>query len=347
MGKLSIIEIDEEQKWDDIVTSFKNYDINYLNSYAKAFQLCGNSEPKLVYYEHEDTKAVKIVMRRDIAKSQLFKGKLEESSWFDLITPYGYGGFWIEGNDYEDVEKTYNDRCEEEGFISEFVRFNLFSDCRKFYGGIVESPSRNVVRSLELPLEEILMDCDRTVRTNIRKAQRSNLTFEVDTEGTRLDEFLEIYYQTMDRKRANSEYFFPKEFFEILNEMEDHFAYFYVLHEGKVISTELNLYGEENCYSFLGGTNKEYFPLRPNEFLKCEIIKWAKEKGLKRIVLGGGYGSDDGLFRYKKCLAPNGVVDFYVGKKIFNEEKYSKLLDIRKKDSNFDEDTTFFPKYRG
>lgn len=55
----------------------------------------------------------------------------------------------------------------------------------------------------------------------------------------------------------------------------------------KIISTELVLDGASNCYSYLGGTDSEYFYTRVNASLKYEIIKWAKEKGLKDFVLGG------------------------------------------------------------
>ncbi|WP_218143812.1 GNAT family N-acetyltransferase [Planococcus faecalis] len=114
----------------------------------------------------------------------------------------------------------------------------------------------------------------------------------------------------------------------------------------KIISTELVIFGSENCYSFLGGTDREYFHLSANNYLKYEIIKWAKEKGLKRFILGGGYGADDGIFKYKKSFAPNGVCSFYVGKKVFNEEKYNELVQMRNEDMGFESDNLFFPKYR-
>jgi hypothetical protein len=86
--------------------------------------------------------------------------------------------------------------------------------------------------------------------------------------------------------------------------------------------------------------------MRPNDFLKYEIIKWAQKKGLIRFILGGGYGYDDGIFRYKKSLAPNGIYSFYVGKKIFDNDKYEELLNIKKSEVSFDGNTTFFPAYR-
>ena len=128
--------------------------------------------------------------------------------------------------------------------------------------------------------------------------------------------------------------------------MRENIMYFHVLHEERIISTELVIYGAENCYSYLGGTFRDYFNLRPNDFLKYEIIKWAKAKGLKNFVLGGGCGADDGIFRYKTCLAPKGIVDFYIGRKIFDEEKYQTLVEIRAKENPACRDSSYFPKYR-
>lgn len=119
--------------------------------------------------------------------------------------------------------------------------------------------------------------------------------------------------------------------------------YFNVVYEGKIISTELVIYGAKNCYSYLGGTDEDYFDVRPNDYLKYEIIKWAKEKGLKNFVLGGGYGSDDGIFQYKLCLAPHGERDFHIGKRIFDKVVYDKLVAIR---SEEELNENYFPLYR-
>lgn len=347
MSHLQVITTNETEKWDKIVTSFKNYDVNYLSGYAKAFQLHGDGEPILFYYNNGSTRAINVVMKRDIAEAMSLKKKLLTNTWFDLSTPYGYGGFWLEGEDYEAVNESYDKYCRAQGFVSDFVRFHLFSDYQPRYNGISETHTHNVVRSLELSLDEILIDFEQKVRKNLKRATSFGLNIEIDTTGARLDDFLKIYYGTMDRTSANENFFFSREFFEALNEMNGNYVYLHVLSEGQVISTELVLYGSENCYSFLGGTNSDFFHLRPNDFLKYEIIKWAKEKGLRRFVLGGGYGDDDGIFKYKKSLAPNGICDFYIGKKIFDEEKYNKLVSVRESEPDYDINTGYFPKYRG
>lgn len=344
---LSVVTIEESEKWDSIVKGFKNYDVNYLSQYSKAFGENGEGEPLLFYYENDTTKAMNVVMKRDIALVDQFKDILQPNEWFDLSTPYGYGGFWIEGEDYTLLDEEYEAYCKRNGFISEFVRFHLFSNYKEIFSGTVESRTNNIVRSLEMDIDDMLMDFEHKVRKNLKKANKAELQVEIDETGSRIEEFLDIYYGTMDRNDAKSKFFFPETFFRTINKMVGNFVYIHVLYKNEVISTELVLYGEENSYSFLGGTKSDYFNLRPNDFLKFEIIKWAKAKGLKRFILGGGYGEDDGIFRYKKSFAPNGIQKFYLGKRIFDQERFKELMEIRNKEVSFNQDTDYFPQYRG
>ena len=343
----TILTLEDKEKWNEIVTSFSSYDVFYLVEYVQAFQLHGEGEPLLFYYDDGKTKAINVIMKRDIAEMECFKNKIENNKYFDATSPYGYGGFIIEGEDYQKVNEAYSKFCKESNIVCEFVRFHLIEHYENKYNGEALSIKHNIVRSLDLNPENMLMDFEHKVRKNIKKANRNNLQIQIDTEGKTLDSFLEIYYKTMDRNNAEKDYYFSKKFFEAINTMKNHFVYFNVLYEGKIISTELVIHSKNNCYSYLGGTLSEYFDLRPNDFLKYEIIKWAYEKGIKNFILGGGYGSeDDGIYRYKTSFAPNGVHDFYIGKNIFDNETYKMLVDLRMKEKNFDVNSSFFPLYR-
>lgn len=244
------------------------------------------------------------------------------------------------------MEEEYEMHCKDQGYISEFVRFHLFSGYHAAFRGKVETPTTNVIRTLDQDLDEILSDFEHKVRSNIHKALEGGVVVEFDAEGKRMEEFLEIYYKTMERKKARSCYYFAKDCFVNINEMHGNCMYVHALFEGKVISSELLIYGEDNCYSFLGGCDADYFHLRPNDLLKFEVIRWAKEKNLKRLILGGGCGKDDSLFRYKRAFAPSGLYHFYIGKRIFDEKKHQQLIDIRRQEEGFDPDTDFFPQYR-
>ena len=318
-----------------------HYDVFYLSAYLKAFQLQGSGEPILIVYSYECDRAIQAVFRRDVANDRRFARTLEKGKYYDVITPYG--GFIGTVHDKERLNREWNEYCSASGYICEFVRFELFSDYYTYFDGETETKTHNVVRSLEMPLEEMWMDFKHKVRKNVNRAAAYGLECILDPQGERLPDFLRIYYGTMDRNDAEDAYYFPESFFRALHEMEDNVMYFHAVYKGTIISTELVLYGPENCYSYLGGTDREYFAMRPNDFLKYEIIKWAKDKGLKSFVLGGGYGMDDGIYEYKKNLAPNGVTDYWIGRKIFDEEKYEELCALRKIDAKA---VGTFPAYR-
>lgn len=345
---ISEVSVHNSELWNRIVRTFQNYDVFYLNEYVTAFmnEQEMNGTPVLLLYENNDERAINVVFKRDIAKDDKLSSKLEEGKYFDLISPYGYGGFMGNLKDYSALNSEYNTYCIEQGYICEFVRFELFTDYHEYYDGEVETRTHNVVRSLEMPLDDMWMDFKPKVRKNVKKANGFGLQIIIENTDEHLQDFLDIYYSTMDRSNAENEYYFSKEFYQTINSMSDNIMYFHVVYEGKVISTELVIYGAENCYSYLGGTNREYFDLRPNDFLKYEIIKWAKEKGLKNFVLGGGYGADDGIFKYKTCLAPRGVVDFFIGRKVFNRKIYDQLVELRAIDNPDCLESKYFPKYR-
>lgn len=344
------IRIEDGEKWDRVVRSLPDYDVFYLSGYSQAFMREDprNGTPVLLLYEDGDDRAVNVVLRRDVSKDGNLAGKIGEGEYFDLITPYGYGGFMGSISDWDRLNRAYTKYCTDNGYVCEFVRFELFTDYFRHYDGVTQTRTHNVVRSLEMPLEDIWMDFKQKVRKNVKRANSNDLEILIENDCTHLDDFLRIYYSTMDRSDADSEFYFSRKFFEDIGGMSDNAVFFHAVYEGKIVSTELVIYGSHSAYSYLGGTDREYFDVRPNDFLKYEIIKWAKEKGLKNFVLGGGYGADDGIFQYKLCLAPHGIYDFYIGRKIFDTDAYDRLCAAGgavSHSSNLSE-VGFFPEYR-
>lgn len=346
------IPVSERERWNNMVKSIEGYDVFYLNEYADAFMREdeSNGVPILLYYENGTDRAVSVVFKRDVSRDHKFTDTLPRDTYFDLITPYGYGGFLGKVDDYDLLNKAYGKYCVDNRYVCEFVRFEMFSDYYRHYNGDIESRTHNVVRNLESSIDDIWMDFKQKVRKNVKRANKYGLEIIIDRAGEYMDDFLRIYYGTMERSDAEEQFYFKKDFFEELMSMENA-VMFHVKFEKKIISTELVLYGADNCYSYLGGTDSEYFYTRANDFLKYEIIKWAKMERMQNFVLGGGHGSDDGIFRYKINLAPNGVKDFYIGRKIFDMGAYQKLMDIRSRgDSGMEQkliDSGFFPAYRG
>ncbi|WP_431974446.1 GNAT family N-acetyltransferase [Micromonospora haikouensis] len=273
----------------------------------------------------------------------------------DVISPYGYAGaFHHRAGEVEAKEfwAAYDRFCTSRRVVSEVTRLSLFEGQRLAHPGLAIRTFPNVVRDLRAPEDQMWREFAHKVRKNVKKAQRSGVTVQVDTEGTRLDDFLRIYRATMDRRSAAAHYYFSRGFFTTLvTELPGQFAFFHALHEGRVVSTELVLTSARHLYSYLGGTEESAFELRPNDLIKYEICRWGKATGRTHFVLGGGYQPDDGIFRYKRAFAPHGVVDYQLGTRVVHPDAYQELCathlaEGRRRIPSWAPGDDFFPQYR-
>ncbi|WP_411701480.1 lipid II:glycine glycyltransferase FemX [Conyzicola sp.] len=275
----------------------------------------------------------------------------------DLITPYGYGGpqAWVTGAATELAAQfwaSFGEWATSQNVVTEFIRFGLFADTFLPYPGDVVTRSTNIIISLEGTDDQIWMGFEQKVRKNVKKALRNEISVTVDESGEFLDDFLRIYAGTLDRRDADSGYFFPRSFFEtIIERLPGQFAFFHARLGGTIISTELVLVSDESIYSFLGGTDSAAFEFRPNDLLKFEVVTWGRSQGKKHFVLGGGPTPGDGIERYKRSFAPNGAVDFKSGQRILQPALNAQLVAARRAefeaaDREWPDESRYFPEYR-
>jgi Acetyltransferase (GNAT) domain len=287
---------------------------------------------------------------RHLAAEPWWTPELGEAT--DLVTPYGYGGPFFWGRDRDAVAtpfwEAFSSWTTETGAVSELVRLALFPETLLPYPGETEVRLQNAVRDLGSDPDGLWMDVEHKVRKNVKRARREGVTVELDLEGARLGEFLDLYQGTMTRRGAGAGYFFPREYFEaIVSELSGQFAFFHAVHEGRVVSTELVLRSAESVYSFLGGTEEAAYPVRPNDLLKWEIVLWAWEEGLARFVLGGGLAMEDGILRHKLSFAPRGKVPFSVGRRVLRPEAFAALVAARERaEPGWRPQPGWFPVYR-
>lgn len=345
---IELITTEDGKKWDSIVKKIKKYDVYYLSGYVKAFQLNGEGQALLIYFENDTTRAINVVIKRDIAECEYFRGKISKKKYFDITTPYGYGGFIIEGNDKKSLEKEYIDFCVKENIICEFVRFHP----------IIENFKNNTIYELNCLGDTITMDTsDKDTiwknitsknRNMIRKAYKSGMKIYWGRNPQIIKSFMKIYNETMDRDEANSYYYFSSEFYEsILEDLKDNAMWFYTMLGEEIIAISIFIFSNKKVHYHLSGSLFKYRKLAPTNLLLYEVALWANENGYKKLHLGGGIGSSkDGLYKFKKSFYRGENSKFYIGKRIFNKASYEKLVEIRKLTEEFDENTKYFPIYR-
>ncbi|RYB94302.1 GNAT family N-acetyltransferase [Nocardioides oleivorans] len=270
-----------------------------------------------------------------------------EGDWTDAVSPYGYGGPFVTGEpDLAAFFAALRGWMRDEHVLTGFVRASLGvrlppDDVAGGYEAV--HLTDNVVVSLDREPEDRWQHYDRKVRKNVNKARRHDLRVEVRDDFGDVAEFVSVYHGTMDRRGADGRYWFDAAYFEGIR---DRLAGSYWVAdvrdlEGRVVSTELVLRSDTRCYSFLGGTHADAFPMAPNDLLKHAVIDHAAGSGLTGYVLGGGYQPGDGIFRYKRAFDPDGVVAFHGVRLTSSTDTYERLRALRP-----DVDPRFFPAYR-
>ena len=350
---ITTIKINQESEWDSIVKSFSNYDVYYLSGYTKAFQLYGDGEPTLIYYHDEEIRALNVVMVRDIAEDKMFKNKIEPQSFFDITTPYGYGGFIIEGtpnnSNIKKLNEEYFDYCCSKNIISEFVRFHPVLENSKMNSEIYEvlDLGRTITMNL-IFREQVWNDLSNKNRNVIRKAIKSGVKVYWGRSPELIDEFILLYNSTMNKNEAADYYYFNKEFYKsVLIDLKYNSLFFYAVYDQKVISISIIIFGNDYMHYHLSASDREYKNLAATNLLLYEAACWGCENGYKMFHLGGGLGSkEDSLFKFKESFNKNSKTYFSIGKKIFNQDKYDELIEIRNSEIGFEINSTYFPKYR-
>ncbi|WP_411738690.1 lipid II:glycine glycyltransferase FemX [Peribacillus sp. S4] len=351
---LTVITIDQPEKWDSIVKGFKGYDVYYLSDYTKAFSIHGDGEPMLFYYENQDIKAMNVVMKRDISIDKRFTLKIPPNTFYDIATPYGYGGFLIEGNVTEDsmraLDYEYSSICKSEGIISEFVRFHPYLNNGEDLKDIYEISTLGKTITMNLySKDQIWSNITSKNRNVIRKAKKSGIEIYWGRNPKLFDEFISLYNKTMDKDNAKEYYYFKKDFYNsVLFDLKYNSLMFYAVYQKKIIAMSMILYSNLQMHYHLSASDREYQKFAPTNLLLFEAACWGSVNGYKTFHLGGGLGSkEDSLYKFKKAFNENSDTEFTIGRKIFNQEKYDKLVSIRENESDFDKDELFFPMYRG
>lgn len=344
MSNLNCYTLNDDNKWDEIVKSFKDYDIYYLSGYLKCLKINGDGEPLLFYYEDNNCRGINVVLKRDVSLDSRFNN-LEKDKYYDFTTPYGYGGWIIEGNNYSVLFKEYDNWCKENNIICEFVRFHPLINNYEYSKNDYEIIALGQVIAMDTSDKDVLWsNMSSRNRNKIKKAINNGVVVNTGTLD-KLDNFIEIYEETMHRDNAEDYYFFNAEYYDCMfNELKDNIIIFSADLDNKTLSTCIVFYCNGKASYHLSGSTRTSGNIYETNLLLYKVGEWCNEHGYKSFLLGGGVGShEDALYQFKKGFDDKHSYQFHIGKKIYLKDRYDELVSKR---SNI-ENENFFPKYRG
>lgn len=348
MGKdcIRIIDINSPGEWDSIVRSFKEYDVYSLSGYTKSFQIHGDGLPVLFYYESNELRGFNVAMKRDIADDPNFAEKIEPGTWYDLITPYGYGGWLLEGRgDTAPLDTAYTQLCQKESIVCEFVRYHpMWNNANRM------EPMYQVIylgHTIALDLcdqETIWSNIISKNRNMIRKAEKNGVEIVHSLDAESFASFKEMYDETMRKDQAEKYYYFGNDFYNSIRmDMKENAEVFTAVYQGKPIAAAIMLFANGKMNYHLSGSDISYRSLAPTNLLLYEAALWGQQKGMQTLHLGGGIGShEDNLYKFKRAFYKGEPRQFAIGKKIFLPNTYASL-NMYRSDAP---PSSFFPEYR-
>jgi len=173
-----------------------NNDIYFLTEYAKLYENIEHGEA--VEYEYSSTLGTvkNLFIKREIP---IERGN---NRWYDIITPYGYGGPRITNISDRSTKKELIDRyakdfemyCKNNRIVSEFVRFHPLVGNGEDFSSIYHSEHiRNTLGTDLITYDDpILSEYSKGCRKNIRQAIKNGISWRVTPCPKNIDKFKEI-----------------------------------------------------------------------------------------------------------------------------------------------------------
>lgn len=306
-------------------------DIYFDHNYGKLYEK--NEYGKAEIFRYEDSNGV--------IESQFIKrvipNLIDSNTYYDLCTPYGYGGPHIiscKPEKKEELVKAYEKRfekyCMQNGIVHEFVRFhpviNNALDFKDMYN--LEFRRKTLGTNLKISDDPIRSEFSKNCRKTIRNTINKGVTFEVIVEPDNLDNFKKPYYEAMQRNEAEDDYFFDDDYFtNLIKNHKNQILYVSIFYQQELIAAAISFVCDGLIQGHLSGVFDEYIYLAPAYIIFYATALWGIENNCSLFHYGGGRTSapDDGLYLLKKKFAQNTEFDYYVSDKIWNEEIYEKL----------------------
>jgi len=136
------------------------------------------------------------------------------------------------------------------------------------------------------------------VRRGVRRARREGLDAVIATDRAALEGFYRLHVATRQRLGVPTQ---PRRFilgFEALFRDELGFVLL-VRHDGRAVAAAVFLtFGDTLLYKY-GASDAHFLPMRPNNLLFMEAIRWGCEHGMRRLDFGRTHWGHESLRAFK------------------------------------------------
>jgi hypothetical protein len=299
-------------------------DTYFLPIYGEACEFSDNAEWECCLYKD----LIYVYLKRPILYNDIF--------YYDLITPYGYSGYYFNNNNtYDKFIPLFRKIAINRNYVTEVVRQNPYININLLN---YDKMNFKTIYGIKINnFEDYWNNVLNTKKRNMyTKSIKNNLNFKLIklSYANLKDKFLDLYNFTMDKVSAKSYYYFNENYFKTLEKIENSYLAEITNSNNKVIGCSI---------IFIFGNYIHYHLSCNDNSMNCItdflLINIVKELGKdKLIILGGGLSDNDDLSKFKRSLS-NETFTYNIYKNIINKNIYDELS-IGKETNNF------FPAYR-
>jgi hypothetical protein len=315
--------------------------------YARICEAFRSCSPRLYVLERGNAVVCYPLTLRALAELPF---RVETLAKWDSATP-DFTGPLLFGDDSEIASvflKQRDARFHNEGIVAEFAHVHPWSQAQQMLGAGCIYNRDLVWVDVTLDPEELWRNhFDHSCRKNIKRAEKEGVRVFTASEDAHLREFYRIYRLTMEKNNALPGYYFSLEFCRAFqDELPDNARFVMAEYNGHIVAGTLYLHDQNDVFAFLGGADPDFQHVRPTNAVVWETIRWAHRAGKQRLILGGGYRPDDGIFRFKATFSRLRQ-PFYIYKQIHLRPEYEQFeLRCRQHHGLNGEPIGYFPAYR-
>lgn len=341
-----------DAQWRSILSHFR-HDVYHFPEYVALESRRLQAKPEAIWIQSGASEFFLPYLVRDCA--EVFPGELAPGEVYDAMSPYGYPGLlWNEAaltdpsfgqHVLQSLRQTFCDRKICAFFVRNHPILNTaFPEAFQDQGLALSGTTVSI--DLTVDEAQLWSHTRRGHQSTINKCKRLGYVGEFLDPRQHLDQFLDLYYETMSRVEAKSTYFFNEDYFRDLLSLDT------AIHLGVVKLADqiaaASLFFESNCIvqAHLGGTKTQYLSDSPFSLLLDTARYWAKARGNDDLHIGGGLGAaEDALYRFKSGFSKKRC-QFWLLKFISDPDRYQNLMQLWERLHGHPLETNFFPAYR-
>lgn len=247
--------------------------------------------------------------------------QVKDKTYYELITPYGYSGYYFENNDtYNEFISLFRKEAFNRNYISEVVRQSPYFDIKlDLYYNIIKNKQ---IFSTEITCyNNYFNNLSSKTRNIIRKSHKNEFKYTIK-DFDNIELFIDLYKSSMDKVHASKYYYFNKLYFKKLSKI---CKIIIITKNNKIVGQSLLMFYNNFIHYHLSCS--DYSSNLITNYLLDTIIRiYGKNK---KFILGGGLNNNDSLYIFKKKISTNSynyiIYNNIINEKIYNQI-YSKIL---------------------